>query len=76
MKLHKHDWRLYGSQRLDFSGSYYGDKVFMVTVYSCSACGEFKASASDMQPYLDMKLISIGPDGVTITESDDNSDSE
>ena len=55
MIFHRHVWTLYGSQRLDFAGSFYGDKVFMVTVYECVKCPEHKATISDMQPYLDME---------------------
>lgn len=47
--LHRHDWEYWANSRLELHG-----KTFMINLHYCQ-CGEWKARASDMQPYLDLK---------------------
>jgi len=77
MRLHSHDWLYFGAQRLEFGGYYgtYGsgknNKTFMISLWQCIKCDEWKSRATDMQPYLDMRSVHLLPGGFAlVTESD------
>lgn len=54
--FHSHQWRLQGGDRLFLNRPM---DTYFVNIWRCT-CGEIKARATDMAPYLAMKSIHVG----------------